>query len=48
MFSALGPRMEHIFKTRNGRVMFVKGDPEANFGNVIAVIHIAKGAGSIS
>jgi biopolymer transport protein TolR len=43
--STLGPRLEEIFKTRNDRVMFVKGDPLVNFGDVAAVIDVAKGAG---
>jgi biopolymer transport protein ExbD len=43
--SALGPRLEDIFKSRNERVMFVKGDPSVEFGDVAAVIDIAKGAG---
>jgi len=41
----LGPRLEDIFKTRNERVMFVKGDPDINFGAVAEVIDVAKGAG---
>ena len=41
----LGPRLEDIFKTRNDRVMFVKGDPSVAFGDVAQVIDIAKGAG---
>jgi len=44
-FGALGPRLEEIFKSRNDRVMFVKGDPDCDFGDVAAVIDIAKGAG---
>jgi biopolymer transport protein TolR len=43
--AALGPRLEEIFKTRNDRVMFVKGDPDTAFGDVAGVIDIAKGAG---
>jgi len=43
--TALGPRLEDIFKTRNERVMFVKGDPDVLFGDVAQVIDIAKGAG---
>jgi biopolymer transport protein TolR len=42
---ALGPRLEDIFKTRNDKVMFVKGDPDTVFADVAAVIDIAKGAG---
>jgi biopolymer transport protein ExbD len=41
----LGPRLEEIFKTRNERVMFVKGDPSVSFGDIAQVIDIAKGAG---
>ncbi len=41
----LGARLEDIFKTRNERVMFVKGDPDTDFGDVAAVIDVAKGAG---
>jgi biopolymer transport protein ExbD len=43
--AALGPRLEEIFKTRNERVMFVKGDPTVDFGDVAQVIDTAKGAG---
>jgi biopolymer transport protein TolR len=43
--NALGPRLEDIFKTRNDRVMFVKGDPSVSFGAVAEVIDVAKGAG---
>ena len=41
----LGSKLEDIFKTRNDRVMFVKGDPDTEFGAVAQVIDIAKGAG---
>jgi biopolymer transport protein TolR len=41
----LGPRLEDIFKTRNERVVFVKGDPDLEFQVVARVIDIAKGAG---
>jgi biopolymer transport protein TolR len=43
--SQLGPRLEDIFKTRNERIIFVKGDPNCTFAQVAAVIDIAKGAG---
>ena len=42
--SDLGVRLEDIFKTRNERIIFVKGDPNASFGDVAAVIDVAKGA----
>ena len=41
----LGSRLEDIFKSRNERIMFVKGDPTVEFGDVAEVIDIAKGAG---
>jgi len=41
----LGSRLEDIFKSRNERIMFVKGDPDVDFGRVIQVIDVAKGAG---
>jgi biopolymer transport protein TolR len=41
----LGSRLEDIFKTRNDRVMFVKGDDSLAFGDVATVIDVAKGAG---
>jgi biopolymer transport protein TolR len=41
----LGARLEDIFKTRNDRVMFVKGDDALPFGDVAAIIDVAKGAG---
>ncbi len=41
----LGQRLEDIFKTRNERIVFVKGDPTLQFGDVAQIIDIAKGAG---
>ena len=41
----LGPRLEDIFKTRNERIMFVKGDPDTYFADIAGVIDVAKGAG---
>lgn len=41
----LGSRLEDIFKTRNDRVIFVKGDPTLPFSEVANIIDIAKGAG---
>jgi biopolymer transport protein ExbD len=42
---SLGGRLEDIFKTRNERVMFVKGDATLPFADVAQIIDIAKGAG---
>ncbi|MCZ6905288.1 MAG: biopolymer transporter ExbD [Acidobacteria bacterium] len=41
----LGQRLEDIFKTRSERVMFVRGADSLPFGDVAAVIDVAKGAG---
>ena len=41
----LESRLMDIFKTRNERIMFVKGDSTLPFGEVAQVIDIAKGAG---
>jgi biopolymer transport protein TolR len=41
----LAPRLEDIFKTRNERVIFVKGDSTLPFADVAQIIDIAKGAG---
>lgn len=41
----LGSRLEDIFKTRNERVMFVKGDPTLPFSAVAQIIDIAHGVG---
>jgi biopolymer transport protein TolR len=41
----LGSRLEDIFKTRNERIMFVKGDPDTYFADIAGVIDVAKGSG---
>jgi biopolymer transport protein ExbD len=41
--AALGPQLDDIFKTRNERIIFVKGDSALPFGEVAKVIDIAKG-----
>jgi biopolymer transport protein TolR len=41
----LGSRLEDIFKTRNERIMFVRGDRTLPFAEVAEIIDIAKGAG---
>jgi biopolymer transport protein TolR len=41
----LGKRLEDIFKTRAERVVFVKGDPNIEFGWVARAIDTAHGAG---
>ena len=38
-------RLELIFKTRNQRVVFVTGDPDASFADIAEVMDIAKGVG---
>jgi len=41
----LGAKLQEIFKTRNDRTMFVNGDPELLFNDVVEIIDVAKGAG---
>jgi biopolymer transport protein ExbD len=41
----LGPKLAEVFKTRNDRTIFVNGDPENIFNDIIEIIDIAKGAG---
>jgi len=41
----LGNKLNDIFKTRNDRTLFVNGDPENIFSDVVEIIDIAKGAG---
>jgi biopolymer transport protein TolR len=41
----LGNKLNEIFKTRNDRTLFVNGDPENIFSDIVEIIDIAKGAG---
>ena len=41
--SALGAQLDDIFKTRNERIIFIKGDSSLPFSDVAKVIDIAKG-----
>src|SRR5881275_2568341 len=41
----LSAKLNEIFKTRNDRTMFVNGDPDLLFNDVVEIIDIAKGAG---
>jgi biopolymer transport protein ExbD len=41
----LGDRLQEIFKTRNDRTVFVQGDPDLIFNDVIGIIDIAMGSG---
>ncbi len=43
--TGLQSRLEDIFKTRNERLVFVKGDPDLEYSAVANVIDIAHGAG---
>ena len=40
----LGARLTEIFKTRAERVVFVKADPDLDYGSVAKAIDIARGA----
>ena len=39
------PKLQGIFETRNDKVMFVKGDPDLDFGRVVEVIDYGHQAG---
>jgi biopolymer transport protein TolR len=41
----LAGRLRDIFETRKEKTMFIVGDPQLRYGEVIAVIDAAKGAG---
>ena len=41
----LDNRLREIFETRKEKTMFIVGDPQLRYGEVIAVIDAAKGAG---
>ena len=41
----LGNRLDDIFKNRNERIIFVKGDDSLEFITVARVIDVAKGVG---
>jgi len=43
--SALGGRLQDIFKTRNDRTMFIDGADDLQYDEVVQVIDIARGAG---
>jgi biopolymer transport protein TolR len=43
--SDLGSRLDDIFKNRNERIVFVKGDDALEFNLVAQVIDVAKGVG---
>ena len=41
----LDSRLREVFETRKEKTMFIVGDPSLRYGEVIAVIDVAKGAG---
>ena len=41
----LGTRLFDIYKQRSNRNMFIQGDPDLSFGDIVRIIDIAKGAG---
>jgi biopolymer transport protein ExbD len=41
----LASRLRDVFETRKEKTMFIVGDPQLRYGEVIAVIDAAKGAG---
>ena len=41
----LDARLREVFETRKEKTMFIVGDPQLRYGEVVAVIDAAKGAG---
>jgi biopolymer transport protein ExbD len=41
----LATRLRDVFETRKEKTMFIVGDPQLRYGEIIAVIDAAKGAG---
>ena len=41
----VGPKLVEIFRTRNDRTMFINGDKDLNFEDVVQLIDVGKGAG---
>jgi len=41
----LGPRLQEIFANRPEKIIFVKGDPNVKFQQVIEAMDVARGAG---
>jgi biopolymer transport protein ExbD len=42
----LETRLRDVFETRKEKTMFIVGDPSLRYGEIVAVIDAAKGAGS--
>jgi len=43
--SSLGRELRRIFATRHEKTMFIAGDGSLRYGEIVAVIDVAKGAG---
>jgi biopolymer transport protein TolR len=43
--ASIEPKLQEIFSTRQEKVMFVKGDPDLNYGNIAEVIDFGHQAG---
>src|SRR5437667_10496113 len=41
----VGPKLVEIFRTRNDRTMFVNGDKDLMYDDVVQIIDVGKGAG---
>jgi biopolymer transport protein TolR len=42
---ALGPRLKSIYDGRPDKILFVKGNPQAKYGDIILAMDLARGAG---
>ena len=43
--ATLGARLKAIYEGRPEKIIFVKGDPDAKFGDIVDAMDIARGAG---
>jgi biopolymer transport protein TolR len=43
--ATLGARLKAIYENRPEKIIFVKGDPDAKFGDIVDAMDIARGAG---
>src|SRR6185369_4542318 len=41
----LGPRLKEIYDPRPEKIIFVKGDPKAKYGQVVHAMDVARGSG---
>jgi biopolymer transport protein ExbD len=43
--AGLGPRLKQIYDPRPDKIIFIKGDPDATYQDIIKAMDVARGAG---